>query len=771
MIKTLFNYSLGIFSVLIALVQTCDDIAYDYASHPYQPYNFEHVDLTLSLESDKSLVSGVATYTISPKIEGLTSLLLHTSDMAINGVMIAESETDFRVQGDSLLIEFPDTAQVGENISVEITWQSNSSFGLHKDNESNFWSSKNPLAHHHWLPTFDHPRVEMAFDAYFIIPNETEVLFNGDLVGSEAYSETKKKVHWQSKTPVAVTGLGFATGDFVISEITSGLTKVRLFTSEQTFGEDERVELLREASQLKKDIENTLSFEYPWKDLNIVVLPDNYWEERNHGSGIVFLYQNLGSLSAQLKRGVYAQWFGEYQRTEQYFDEIEEMAFMRTALHLSIDNQPAIIQNPDSLISIMVWNAWQNSFQEVDHILQETAKNSLPGFMGELKGVIGFDDYAEVWYEETGIPWFSLPEIEYNDYPYDSVSSLSDSKSEYVVEYIFDEFDANLSLIFTEVNNGIDELVSIRLNAFGFDDTTSKLLDFTGSSDTLNVQLSNSVEYVTLKVMENEEVELAEQKPLFFLLNQLRSSSPEERIEAAEQLSYHKDNPDLQLALNDVMSGEEDASVKAALLSTMAGITSGATGTEEQFINGLNNPDTDVQKSSILALANYPENDVVKNALRNKIIRADSDDIFEVALEVYASISETEDKTTLARRLERSDSTGLKVLKVLSYAVESDTSNSVIPIAESFTDKKYLYSTRKAALEFLLVNDLSEDSWKKRLDDLRVDRDPRIRYKILDAINLFDPSEALILIRNLSQDEFDARVLLRLENLKEEISE
>lgn len=771
MIKTLFNYSLGIFSVLIALVQTCDDIAYDYTSHPYQPYNFEHVELTLSLEADKALVSGVATYTVSPKIEGLTTLFLQTSDMAIEDVVIEDSEAEFRVHDDSLWIELPDTADVGENFSVTVTWQSNSNFGLYQDNELNFWSSKNPLAHHHWLPVFDHPRVELTFDAYFIIPNETEVLFNGELVGSEAFSETKKKVHWQSNTPVSVTGLGFATGDLVISEITSGLTKVRLFTSEQKFSEEERVELIREASTLKKEIESALSFEYPWEGLNIVVLPDNYWEERTHGSGIVFLYENLGSLSAQLKRGMYAQWFGEYQKTEQYFNSNGEMDFIRSILHYSIDDQPAIISNPDTLHSILEWNGHQISFQKGDELLQTVTRNSLPDLTKRFEGIIEYDDYAESWYDETGLPWFTPPTIEYYDFSREAILELDEFKSKYQVEYIFDEFDANLDLVFTELENGVDELVTVELNAFGFDDTTTTSLDFTGAFDTLSIQLSNSVEFVTLNVTDNDEIELIEKKPLFFLLNQLRSLDARDRTEAAKLLASHTDNPDLQLALNDAMGVEEDESVKAELLSTMAAITVGATGTEERFINGLNSPDEDVQKSSIEALASYPENDMVKNALRNKVIRTDSEEIFDIALEVYAAISEAEDQVSLARRLERSDTTGLKVMKVLEYAVESDTSNSVFPIAELFLDNKFPSNTRREVIEFLLKHDLDQDSWRTRIDELSKDRDPRIRILILEAIGLFSASDALVMIRNLSQDEFDARVLMMLKNMKEELAE
>lgn len=769
MIKTIFTYSLGLFSFILTVTQTCEDIpSFDYESHPNQPFEFTHAELKVTLEPELNLVRGVVTYSVFPKINGVTQLILQTEESAIDDILINEVEADFSVSNDSLIIEFPDSSKVGEELEIAITWQSNSKFGLYRDFNSNFWSSKNPLAHRHWLPGFDHPRNELTFDAYFTIPYNTEVLFNGELVGEAAKPSNRKEIHYRSETAVPFTGLGFAMGDFLISEVTSGLTSVRVFSSERMYSEEERTALIREVSQLKKEIEKTLSMEYPWEALNIVVLPDNFWEERTHGAGTIFLYENLGSLSNQLKRGIYAQWFGEYQRTEQFFDfEHAGDDLMRSALHFSINDETALIENPDTLNTIYSWNQWQQTFNTKSNLFQNTVKNSISNIAQELQGIVKFEDYAEVWYEETGLSWF---EISYDE-SYEQEDEIKDLLM-YSLNTEYDEITSNLDLIF-QLNEGSgSELYSLNMIEYTFDDSISHEVNFIGELDTVSFKLSPAVEYVSFSAgsVSLETINFGD-FPLFFLLNQLRSKNTTDRILAAKLLVNYSDNPDLQLALNDVTQAEQDLKVRASLLTTMAAITNGATGTEEQFLSGLNSQEEEVQSASIYALKNYPDNEVVKSSLRTKVLRTESSFIFDEALNAYAELALAEDIVSLAQRLVRIDSTGKKALMVMTEYAEADSNETFIDLAEEFLLDSYFYQTRSKALSYLLKNDSNSDRWVTRIKELLKDGDPRIRYQSLSAVEWLSPSEALMILGLVEQNEFDVRVLLEVDNLLDEISD
>ncbi|MFV1884430.1 MAG: hypothetical protein ACMZ7B_08080 [Balneola sp.] len=769
MIKTFIRYSLGLISLLITVVQTCEDIPpFDYPSNPEQSFDFVHLDLDVRLEPELDLARGVVTYTVIPKIDGLMELILFTEESAIDGVTINREEAVYELEEMKLIVTLPDSSVKGQEFDLAITWQSNSHFGLYKDFKGNFWSSKNPLAHRHWFPVFDHPRNELTFDAHISIPYEYEVLFNGEFVNDEAQTGNRKRIHYSSKTKVPVSGLGFAMGEFLISEVTSGLTTIRLFSSDQSFNEEERIALIREASQLKKDVEKVLSMEYPWEGLNIVILPDNFWEERTHGSGTIFLYENLGSLSNQLKRGVYAQWFGEYLRGEQFFDlDHAGDELLRTAVHFSLNNEPAVIENSDTLNTVYSWNHWQKAFRSESELFQKTVTNSLPGIIRSKQGIVDFDDYADIWYNETGVSWHDIsPE---KNIP--GEEEVSD-ETRYAVDAQFDEMNSILNLIFELASGSGEALYSLNMMEFSFDDSTSHEVNFTGEIDTVSIQLSPSVEYIVFEAgsVSRKQVEVREM-PLFFLLNQLRSSDAENRKKAASLLSGYSDNPDLQLALNDVMTSEENPEVQATLLSTMAKITDGATGTEQQFINALNSGNTEITKASLAALTNYPENEMVKNSIRNTILRSQSEGVFEAGLESYAVVATADDLVSLARRLQRVDSTGSRSLTVMHAFPEADSADTFALMAEGYLVDSNPYAIRKKALEFLLVNDSSQENWIERFDILLEDRDPRIRHASLKAIKWLSPSEALKILSSVERDEFDARVLLEVDNLLEQISE
>jgi hypothetical protein len=769
MIKSFYRIVQTLALVITLINQPCEEQLYslDYEKNPYQPFNYEHLSLDLTINSDQALVSGIATYTLTPKIDGLSSIQMHTSDMAIEAVVVNNYESDFSVSGDSLLIQLSDTLRQDEEISVAITWQSTSSFGLYRDHKHNFWSSKNPLALHHWMPVFDHPRVELTFDAYFTIPNETEVMFNGEMGEVTPVSENRKKVHWFSETAIPVTGLGFVSGDFLISEMTAGFTKVRVFSSEASFSEEERQELVVETARIKKEVENYLSVEYPWEGLNVVLLPDNYWEERTHGTGTVYVYERLGSLSAQLRRGIYAQWFGEYIRGEQYLNLDNEGSneLLVTALHYALEDSSLLIGNPDSLFKVEYWNSWQNGYPAETELFTTTIERSLTELIKTEKGITDFKRFADFWYELTGIPWFTPAPV--------TVSTPSNAPTAtYLVDVLYDETNSNLTILFDLQEGSGETLFSANLLQAEFSGRTEQEILFTGDSDTITVNLEGVTDYVAL-TPEDDNVELIyEEYPLYFLLNQLRSEQPELRIQAAQLLSKHADNPDLQLALSDILSFEENAEVIAAMYSTLAVITNGATGTEEQFIAGLRNDSEAIQRASIQALRNYPGNELVKNAIRNVVLRTEQIDHFQEAVHTYERIANGEEIRSVFNRVHEKDSLGYHALTFVELSDSLQEQEEVATMIEEYVEDSYAYEIRKRALEYLYEFDLDSERWERRLEHLTEDRDPRIRFWAYETVLKYkNTSDALLFFSNSGISEFDPRNKLLIQEIVKQLAE
>ncbi len=765
MIRTPYSVLLPLLFSFFTYFQTCEDIQFDYPSHPYHPFDIEHAEIELDVEIDQHLVSGLVNYRVRSKVNELTELQIHASELSIDELLFNESETEFEVSNDMIIIQLRDTLHEDEEFELSIRWQSTSNFGLHKNYDGSFWSSMNPLAHRHWLPGFDHPRESFTFDVGLDIPNEMEVLFNGDLGETSPVSQTKKRVRWSSETEVPATGLGFVVGDFQISEMTAGFTKIRLF--HRTNDQQKAADLIVKAARIKSEVEDVLSFEYPWESLNIVLLEDNFWMERTHGTGTVYLFERLGSLENQLARNMYAQWFGEYQRTEQYLNlENEgENGLLASSLHFQFSDSSSLIENPDSLILIEDWNRWQAGYQLESSDFRLTIDESLEGFMRSFTGIIDFDDYAEVWYQETGIPNF-------NPTPLSPGTNQTDTltQPQYNLKILLDEVSYELTFIFDLEEGSGDLEQTISVIEHQFDAVTSREISFQSDTDTVLVSTSAATEFVTIEAGSAAMIEISEM-PLYYLLNQLRSENPSNRISAAKLLVQHSDNPDLQLALSDILAFEENDEVVAVIYEALAAITSGASGTEEQFINALNDGSEHIQIAAIRALANYPDNEYARSSLQSKLIRSNGK-IFEAALHVFNQVaSETEAESAL-KSIQRRDTVGVKTLRVIEEIDSLHTSENALEIADDYTSPLHPYKVRKRALELLNLYDLDFDTWNNRLNNLLSDNDPRIRFWAVEHIPRFNSaSESLVLLNSAEVNEYDPRVLLMIEGVKEELAE
>lgn len=756
-------------SICIALfvqVQNCDInvgfLDFKYETKPELPFEFVHLELDATITDTPNTVKGVATYSVTAKAPHQSKLMLKAGELEIDGVLVDGKETEFTVQGDSLIISLPDTMDTGEQAKLSITWQSGTTFVIHRDRNGTSWSSLNPGSVHYWFPVYDHPRVAFTLDARFTFPADRDLVFNGRRVSGELVSTDQRNVHWTSNEKLPATGLSFALGDFIKTDAMAGTKRIHLFAQKGLISSDSLNSLLNEAVLRKRAVENQLSFEYPYESLNVVVLEDSYWEETQSGAGLIYLYTNLGSLSAQLQRGIYSQWFGQYQRMEEYGDGLPFRELMKTALHFSISDKPAMLRldEQDLHVAAYIWNEIQRGFPVQESYFKETVTNSLSELIREEEGVVDLHYYSDYWYEKTGLKWDDLDNWKEPAEPFRQDDEEEHPK--YRVSADYDEVNSLLRLYFNNIDGKGDMLSGLTLNVFSFEDTTSQSISFTGEADTLSIEVPMGVEYITF----SPDVTLLEDLsygrfPLFFLLNQLRSREAVNRALAASMLRYHNDNPDLQLAIRDALESETDPSVIAQLLETLGAITQGDTGTEQIFLQELYNEDQEIQIAVLSALDNYKGNDYVSSSVRNKVLRSEGE-VYEAALKTFTELTGKNELLSLAEQLLRVDSTAQKTVMILESVIEEDTTAQAIEILKTLVEGEYPPSTRIQAAKLIMEHIYSIEAPAELLLRLAADEDPRIRFIVAENRNRLTAEAAATLTAEMIEKETDLRVLKEL---------
>jgi len=767
-ISTLFRHAAVLLLMAVILpVNTSAQKAFDYNRQPHAPYEFKELNLTISLDSVSGTVSGQAVYNFQPKLHVWDTLVLHAAHMDIKEVSWNESEADYTIQNDSLLISPPEGLIEGNTQKLSIRYSAVPKFGIHKNNRGTVWTSLLPRSHRHWFPVFDHPG-NTLITTLRVETNRT----NTSIVASGDKLENSNR--WIHEEKIPATAIAFAAGNFEQTETMAGIKTISLYNEAGIITDDRKSELLREAHSALTQTQKELGIEYPHQSLNIIVLEDHKWEQKAYGAGIGFIYLNRGNLTEQLRRIIQAQWIGVSMREEQWseapptillqswlaeqvFDSVRTGNISQSA---SMDSAQTVYHNFSKenrdrwQYSLSQWEA--EGFRFADAV-NTTARN----FFDRSREIFNWQSYSDFLYRHTGHLWKQPPELEEPAVP-DSI--------QYNVEYLYDDMSADLKMVFTAIDSVVNTLVTTQVKLKDLQGRTVKEVVFTGSGDTVDVDTEGAIMNAGIVGADTAHIYFNEMKPMSFWLEQLRNAGEAvKRAEATKGLANYADNPDLQLALLDILDREEDPGVIANLLRTLAKITDGATGTEQQFLKQLNHNDKRVRLAALAALRNYPENEQVKRRVQRNIELEGDPDIVRTALTVFSNIADTATIVSELETLTTGDTKGKFVPDILDRYLAIGDTTSAVTTAQLYMDNRYPYSLRREIIEVLLTYHREVEGWQEIMENLLHDTDPRIRYRVVDIATLLKPEVGMDLIEKQIVEEYDARVVTRLKEVKDSL--
>lgn len=770
------------FSFFIILMLSCNaaDFAqaqtFDYESYPKMDFTIEHMELDLAVNPDEMNVAGEVSYRVSGNIKGAETLVLNAAGIQIKTVTADNIDVPFSLRNDSLLIELTEATNLNQVYTVTVTYDASPEFGLLKNSEGYLWTSLLPGSTRHWLPVTDHPRAAFPSNVSLTVPSGYEVVATGMQMDRKVNASNQVEFIFRTEQQVPVSALSFAVGKFEREQTSFGLKRITLLNQPNIQSQEEKRRILKSAVAILREVQNVTERGFPFEGLNIVILKDHFWETKSWGASTVFLYENRGDLEAQLRRGIYGQWFGVYQREEQW-QNAEALSLYQTALHYRLIDSSAMLKESDvpgqipntpyDTYNISKWNSqqlgflqWEDSLRK--NILNRTVSNVLT--LGNK--VFTYNDYARFWYEQTGQPLFEVP---YARFQMDADTADTDS-IRYRVAYNLNEVENSLKLKFTAEKGVYKELVTLPLVQVALGESTTSEVSFTGAEDSVLVNVSPMTDDAYIDASSRPKLELVQHRPVPYLIYVLRSeASTARQKEAAEMLGEYTDNPDLQLAIGDLMKKEDLApEVKAALLKSLGAITNGAEGTEQVFLDRLNADNPDIRQAGLMALVRYEGSDRVRKAVESFTLESDSLPTYRKSLKVLSAISDTSTFDGFIRQIVSSDTSGHRAVYAIKEWADMGRSDRAVRQVEFYISDTYDFPVRKAALQVLMQHDHTPENWRKRAQKLLNDIDPRIRFltvRALSKVNGLSPNEIL---SSHMDEEFDARVYRLMERVMKE---
>lgn len=775
--KGLGTFSGRVYSVMIFLLvagvwmtagqANAQTVQGDYAVYPTLRFRYRHMDVKLKLNPDKAVLKGETTYTLQPYLAGSDEILMRTFRTDIKSVTVAGRRLHYEIHNDTLHIHLPVAYAPDDSFQVHIVFVSQPKFGLHSEGDGTVWTSMLPFTTSHLIPVLDHPRISCPVDLEITVPDSDVVAATGVLNGTVKGKDGWVTTHWQMKKSIPVTNIKFAAGNFNVTRLKKNHLVISLFAGKKMLSGKQQTRLIGLADSLIDKVGNLLHQPYPYTGLNLVVLPDNRWEEKNYAAGFGYLFMDRGSLADQLQRIIYAQWFGANQYSSQYAGAAPQLlmqAWLAAKFEKPYHFHPIPDVNPLHPYSIYDvygeknWIRWRLFLQQSSDTVFKKTIDATASRLSSLKGVVNWSDYSRIWYSDSG-RLFNLPPLPEPHKPDTLFASLQ-------VTYPQTHL---LRIVVDSMRGHRNTLINLPIQMQTISGRVADTLTFAHTGDVAFTKKINGLQNVSIAVPDTAAMIIQQRKPVNFWLYQLyHSKDSRDRVSAARALGRFGKDIDLQLALHDAMSKDSIPEVKAAIIHSMGEIIHGAMGTADDFITYSQSKHPSIKLSAIEVLALYPGNEDAIDAVRSLIRTEHDTNILNTAFTTLQKIDSDSDFQTMIKSYLRKDSTisDTVTATVLSLLTNSHDTLLVDSLAKHYLlDIRPGYHLRLDCLRILGRTDESQPDWISIIPKLIADNDPRIRYLSWQYIDRLPDDQKERLINNQLQEEDDIRVAREIRSL------
>ena len=741
---------------------------WDYELHPPANVELTHLDAELKIESD-GRIQGDLVYTAAFKNSFADSVFFDAAGLDIQTVTINGNEVEFLIE-DLRLIILPDRQyQRNEEVEIGISYMANPKFGTHISDAGSIRTSLLPRSTQHWLSIVDNPGVLLSVDFTITHPAGTVIAANGRKGISEVVDTGYERTTFNSDSPVSASSLGWALFEEAQSASTSTSDEIR--NSYNSFSrrsgaqitvyseiEADTDEILLWAADIFHDLSTEMEIGFPYGDLQLIVLQNDFMETKQTGDGILFVYENKGDLKRQIEEGIVSMFAETVLRAPAWSDSDAALitkAALLNQLGVETEYDKEEYPGPYDVYSSGFVALWQ-------HFLMQDAPDAFLEGMDILFNqasetgtiVAGWNEFSEILYNETGRAWFDGFELT------EPEMVSEDTTITYTAIIDREEGSTSAEIRFEAESIAVEELVTVDAEVIGLSETQVRELSFTGASDGVVLNVPSTLENIKLTVREREDVYLQIQKPFQFWMYQLLNDEDDlRRAEAASGITAYSDNPDIELLLNDVLRSEESDLVTSEVLRAMAEITGGASGTHERFLQYTGSQHADVVRlAAIESLSMYDGNERVLSRLQSIVVEETDDTILNSALRSISEIVEPSRYADIIASLISRDAIPDKIPFVLEILADKGAGERSAELADQALGMDLPYQVMQGVIHFLMEVDKSPENWENRLPELLEHPHPGVRISAAEATKILSEGQRESLTEMVLPNEFDERV-------------
>jgi aminopeptidase N len=622
---------------------------------PAQPFDLEHLRVSLRVEMDGGRVFGVATYRMRLVEDSLPVLPFRAESIEVFSVRVGMLDGDklganFTFAGtDTLLVDLDSLAQADGPIEVQITYAATPARGLYLHRPAGsrspnlVWTDAMPESHRFWLPLPFSPADLITSEVLVSVPSDMEALSNGLLTETMPTEDGLVQFHFVQDQQHPTYAIGLVVGRFYKYE-----QSVRLYNGYTVpFAQwvaEERTEDVARTFQDTGSILNFLSARfgvvYPWprytqvlaNDLLIdtldftsytlfndrfllderamldesptlslatalahqwvgAMLPPDYWSDAWIAPG---LSTYIGLLYLKERDGDEAFYAGLHRLAERYFDEAAEY------------------RRP------LVWNQWEQPAQLIDaharakgawvfhSIYQQLGDESFWGFLQAFHRARAFTAVNADMLKQSLTTWFKTSFESYFDQ-----WVFSAGHPELNVRYRYDPVAESLYVNLSQTQDGYlvpgDFDLSLDLEVHTLGSSQRFTLAVTQAEHVASFALPLAPRFVLVDPDHRYLMRVAVDQTLTAWVAQLRfAPNPLDRLAAVDALGALRSDPALAIGLQPAVLSRPPEDVYAAIVSLLAELPPSENG-DRMLMNAFEEESPRIRQAVLEGLARRSE--------------------------------------------------------------------------------------------------------------------------------------------------------------------
>jgi aminopeptidase N len=255
-------------------------------------FDIKHYRIELQLDDARKALTGVATITLAPLLEGLERCSLDAETFTVDSVSDgAGRRLRFSHQDGDLIIDLAEQPPFGKNFTLKVNYHgeridvdseahgmsADYDLGLDfkeptEDNPQLINTLSFPEGARHWFPCYDHPNDRATQEVIATVSQEYRVLSNGRLVSQSADPQAGTRTfHWSQELPHPTYLFVLVAGPYEIIEDSLGDLPINYWVYRKDV--EDAMRSFHKTPEIIEFFNNTYGYRYPWIKYDQITIP------------------------------------------------------------------------------------------------------------------------------------------------------------------------------------------------------------------------------------------------------------------------------------------------------------------------------------------------------------------------------------------------------------------------------------------------------------------------------------------------------------------